>query len=433
MLRFFRSVPASGNLVATFLTVAWLVPAIAVEPANTDIRQWGRFRGANGVAGIEKCDVPLPWKAEDVAWQVELPGTGNGSPIFYGDQVFIMAADPENAERHLLSYRLTDGHQLWHKRIESKPYHLHARSSYASSTPCLNESAVFFCWATPESMTLLALNHAGEELWKREGEDLGTYTSQHGFGASPALFGKTLVVLNSQDTQELPPDVKPGASQVMAFDSETGKQKWATPRAASRACYGAPTLFKDSSGVDALLFCNTGDGLFALELETGKPLWNANVFGKRCVSSPVVVGDLAIGTEGSGGGGNVLYGVDLNNGHEVKLKVDRSAPYVPTPVAKDSLLFLWGDAGIVSCVRLPDGDTLWSKRIGGNVSSSPVIAGDKLIGIAEDGTVTVLAASSGFNELGSVKLGSTCRSTPALSEHFMLLRTDKHLLCIGKP
>ena len=53
MLRFFRSVPVSGNLVATFLTVAWLVPAIAVEPANTDIRQWGRFRGANGVAGIE--------------------------------------------------------------------------------------------------------------------------------------------------------------------------------------------------------------------------------------------------------------------------------------------------------------------------------------------------------------------------------------------
>ncbi len=425
------SLPVPKVFIAIFATIASIVPAMAVEPTNTDVRQWGRFRGANGVGGVEKCDVPLPWKAEDVAWEVELPGTGNGSPIFYGDQVFIAAANPETAERHLLSYRLKDGHKLWDKRVESKPYHLHARSSYASSTPCLNDSAVFFCWATPDSMIVMALNHAGEELWKLE--DLGTYTSQHGFGASPALFGKTLVVLNSQDTADLPPGTKPGESQVMAFDCETSKLKWATPRTASRACYGAPTLYKDSSGADALLFCNTGDGLFALDLETGKPLWNANVFSKRCVSSPVIVGDLAIGTEGSGGGGNVLYAVDVNGKHEVKLKVDRSAPYVPTPVAKDSLLFMWGDAGIVSCLQLPGGDTLWSKRIGGNVSSSPVIAGDKLIGIAEDGTVTVLAASSGFNELGSVELGATCRSTPAVSEHFILIRTDKKLICIGKP
>ncbi len=403
--------------------------SLAAEPGN-GANQWGRFRGENGQASVEQCDVPLPWLPADVAWEVDLPGTGNGSPVYYGDQVFLMAANPETAERHLLSYRLTDGHKLWHKKIESTPYHVHARSSFASCTPCVNESAVYFAWATPENITLVAMSHDGQELARR---DLGSYISQHGFGASPVLFGKTLLLFNSQAAEQLPEGVTPGQSRVMAFDSETLADKWVTPRTTTRACYGLPALYKDASGVDALLFCNTGDGFFALNLETGAPLWNTKVFTKRCVSSPVIVGDLAFGTEGSGGGGNILFGVDLNGEHKIQLEIDRSAPYVPTPVAKDNLLFLWGDAGIVSCIHLPDGDVLWSKRIGGNVSSSPVIAGDKLIGIAEDGTVTVLAASSGFNELGSVQLESTCRATPALSEHFMLLRTDTKLICVGKP
>ncbi|MEO8272208.1 MAG: PQQ-binding-like beta-propeller repeat protein, partial [Aureliella sp.] len=109
------------------------------------------------------------------------------------------------------------------------------------------------------------------------------------------------------------------------------------------------------------------------------------------------------------------------------------APYVPTPVALGELLFLWGDTGIVSCVKLPSAEVLWSKRIGGNVSSSPVIAGNKLIGIAEDGTVTILSATPEFSELGSIKLNETCRATPALSQHFILLRTQSRMLCIGSP
>lgn len=412
------------------LLVPPLMFAAGLEAAEPSAQAWGQFRGVNGVGSVEKCDVPLPWQPADVAWQVELPGTGNGSPVYYGDKVFLMAGNPDTAERHLLAYGLKDGQLLWQHRIPSEPYRLHARSSYASCTPCVNESAVFFSWATPDNLTLAAFAHDGQQLWKKE---LGPYVSQHGFGASPVLFDKTLVLLNSQDAEELPPGQPPGQSRVMAFDSQTGEEKWSTPRTTTRTCYGVPTRFKDASGVDALLFCNTGDGVFALNLETGAPLWNNKVFSKRCVSSPVIAGNLAIGTEGSGGGGNILYGVALDGSHELKLKVDRSAPYVPTPVAKDDLLFLWGDAGIVSCIKLPDGEVLWSKRIGGNVSSSPVIAGDKLIGIAEDGTVSVLAASMGFNELGSVKLGSTCRATPALGEHFILLRTDTHLVCVGKP
>ncbi|MCA9132397.1 MAG: PQQ-binding-like beta-propeller repeat protein [Planctomycetales bacterium] len=426
--------PAIARLLVIVVSLAAIPLGSAYCPGNEPAAEkWTRFRGENGAGILEQCNVPLPWQPSDVAWELNLPGKGNGSPTIYGDQAFVMSAHPDTAERYLIAVDVKTGQELWRKSYPSHPHHLHARSSYASCTPCVNGSAVFFAWGSTDGITLVALSHGGEELWRRV---LGpSYPSQHGFGASPVLFGNTLVLMNSQNEGEgdLPPGVPAGQSSVMAFDSQTGESLWTTPRTTTRVCYGAPAQFKDASGVDALLFCNTGDGIFALSLDDGKPLWNSKVFVKRCVSSPIIVGDLAIGTEGSGGGGNILYGVDLHGTHEVKLKIDRAAAYVPTPVAKGDLLFLWGDKGIVTCVRASQGEVLWSKRIGGNVSSSPVIAGDKLLGIAEDGTLTVLAASEKFEELGSVKLEETTRAVPALHPNFILIRTQSRLLCVGHP
>ncbi len=432
MIRDFFSISCRGaalQLVCISITCC-VVDARVLPAQEPKSPTWGQFRGAKNTGRLANCDVPLPWQAEDVAWEASLPGKGNGAPSIFGDRIFLMSANADNATRYLQAFDVKNGHVLWTHAFPSEPYHLHARSSYASCTPCVDETAVYFAWATPKSLTLIALKHDGEELWKK---DLGPYVSQHGFGASPVLFGDTLVLFNSQQAQELPSGAEPGVSRVMAFHAKSGQEKWVKPCTSTRACYGTPTMFRDSSGVDALLFSDTGEGMFAIDLETGTPLWNSRVFDKRCVSSPLVVGDLAIGTEGSGGGGNILFGVDIHGTHELKLKIDRSAPYVPTPVAHGELLFMWGDTGIVSCIRLPSGDVLWSKRIGGNVSASPVIAGEKLIGIAEDGTVTVLSASEKFHEFGNVKLEDTIRSTPALSEHFLLLRTDNRLICVGKP
>lgn len=389
---------------------------------------WNRFRGENGWGIIAESSVPLPWTSDDVAWTVKLPGKGNGSPIIQGNNVYVLSADPNTAERYVLSYDLISGDERWRKSYPSAPHALHTRSSYASSTPCADESAVYVTWAAPTGLVVKAFSHAGEELWSRE---LGPYVSQHGFGGSPILWENLLIVLDSQDAFDLPEGVSPGQTMVFAFDSKTGKTVWQRPRETTRVCYGVPAVLKTAAGKDALVMAETGDGLFALDAQTGAPLWNRKTFTKRSVSSPLVVGDLVIGSEGSGGGGNVLFAVNSKS-HEVVFEVRKAAPYVPTPVAKDDLLFLWSDNGIVSCLEWTTGQLVWSERVGGNVSSSPVIVGDKLVGIAEDGTVTVLAADREFQQLGEVKLGESIRSTPALREDCMLIRTDSSLVRIGR-
>jgi outer membrane protein assembly factor BamB len=414
-----------SSVLVVIITALWL----DYSTAKIASAQWDRFRGANGAGTVDQCNVPLPWSEGDVAWRVNLPGKGNGSPIVVGDKVFIMSADPTSAERYALAYSLTTGKELWRKPFASKEHKLHTRSSYASCTPCASSDSVYFAWATPDSLIVKSLSHAGQEQWTKE---LGRYISAHGFGASPILVDDKLILPNSQDAEELPPGVAPGESSIIALEAATGEIAWETPRKSVRTSYGTPTVVTDDNGKKVLIFAETGDGFFALDAATGKPLWNKQVFSKRCVSCPVVVGNIVIGTEGSGGGGNVLFGVDLRGNHDLVYEIKRSAPYVPTPVSKGDLLFLWSDNGIVSCVDAKSGEQRWSERIGGNVSTSPVIAGDKLIGIAEDGTVTVLSATSNFKKFGEVKLGETTRSTPLVSTNYILLRSDSKLVCVGR-
>ncbi len=293
---------------------------------------------------------PATLDGKDVAWSVKVPGKGNSSPIIQGDHAYLLSADPASAERYVLAYDLKDGKEVWRASFPSTTHPLHTRSSYASSTPCADENAVYASWGAPDGVMVKAFSHAGKELWTR---NLGRYVSQHGFGNSPILADGKLILVVSQDALELPEGVAPGQTMVFALDPQTGKSIWETPRETTRVCYGVPTTMQDDAGRELLLMNETGDGIFALDIKTGSPVWNRKTFTKRCVSSPVIIGDLVIGTEGSGGGGNMLFAVDTKRNHEMVFELRKAAPYVPTPVGRGNLMFLWDDKGIASCVGLP--------------------------------------------------------------------------------
>ncbi len=416
----------SSSFIASGLLVS-LTAGIAVGESN-----WNRFRGDNGSGVMAQCTAPLPWNDSDVAWRIDLPGKGHSSPIIQGDRVFILSADGTSAQRFVLAYDLATGKELWRESFDSETHKLHTFSSYASSTPCADSNAVYVAWGAPTSLAVKAFSHDGKELWSR---DLGRHVSGHGFGGSPMRVGDLVIVLDSQDAEELPPNMSPGQSSVVALNAATGKLVWRTPLATKRTCYSVPSVTLGPDGKEIVLVNETAEGICGVDVKTGQPVWKRSVFSKRSVSSPLVVGNLVIGTEGSGGGGNILFAIDTNNNHELVFDIRRSAPYVPTPVALGNLLFMWEDKGIVSCVELPGGSVVWSQRIGGNAFTSPVIAGDKLIGVAEDGTVSILSAARDYKLLGKVKLPlkpeETVRATPALREDCVLIRSESQLFRIG--
>ena len=222
---------------------------------------------------------------------------------------------------------------------------------------------------------------------------------------------------------------KPGTSKVIAVNRSTGETIWETPVTSTRVCYGVPVV-RDGKVICA----NTGDGVYALSLQTGKLLWRLPVFGMRCVSSPIVAGDLVIGSSGSGGGGNHMVAVrmptDASGQPEQVYRIDKSAPYVPTSVVHDGAMFVVDDNGIASCFDVATGDVEWTARIGGNFGASPILLGDKVLVISLDGEATVFRASRSFEKIDEVDLGGPVGATPAFADGRLLLRVGTELRCL---
>jgi outer membrane protein assembly factor BamB len=400
----------------------------------TQAQDWTRFRGPNGQGASEASTIPATWTDSDYNWSVELPGKGHSSPVVWGTKIFLLSADPDNATRYMLCLNAADGKTLWKREYPTQTHHLHVRSSYASCTPAVDEKFVYVAWSDPEHTWFKAFDHTGIEVWSR---DLGTWVSQHGFGTSPVIVGDIVALSCSQEQSDPknPNSPKPKESFIVGVDRHTGEVRWRTERVVDSAAYTVPCLRKNENGKDELVYCSQGEGIFALDPATGKENWAyPKAFNLRTVSSPVLVGDLVLGSCGSGGGGSRVVAIKPGKAAEGVYEVKKEAPYVPTPVAYGDLVFLWSDKGIVNCIQGGDGKVLGTKRLSGvnsGFSGSPIRVKDKLYCMDEGGQVYVLSADKELKELGRIPLGEESRSTPAVAGGRMYLRTISHLYSIG--
>lgn len=404
-----------------------LAMALALPAAG---QEWARFRGPNGAGESETKSIPASWTEKDLNWKIELPGIGHSSPTLWGEKLFLLSADPNSATRYVLCIDAKTGKQIWRRDYPGVPHHLHVNSSYGSVTPACDAERIYVAWSDPDFTRLMALDHSGQEVWTI---NLGPWISQHGFGCSPMLYDDLVVLNCSQEDSKRPGDPKPTASFIVAVEKSTGKIRWRTDRKIDSASFSVPTVRKNEAGQDELL-CNTqGEGLFALDPKTGKENWAAPVLSMRSISCPMFVAGLVFGTTGSGGGGHYLVTVKPGKEPQEEYRVKQNAPYVSSPVCRGNLMFLFEDRqGHVSCIDAATGKVVWFKpRVGATFYGSPVRAGDKIFCVDTEGTVVCIAADKEFKELGRTELKEQCRSTPAIANGCMYLRTISHLYCVG--
>jgi len=403
--------------VLALLLLPWAVYA-------ADVDNWPRFRGPNGAGTSDAAAIPAQWTEKDFNWKVELPGGGHSSPVVWGDRIFVTSGMEDTGRRIILCLKAADGSVLWKHEYESSACKMNGLNSYASVTPAVDADYVFVAWAVPEKYTVAALDHAGREVWQR---DLGPWVSQHGQGASPIVWGDLVIVPNDQD----------GTSFLVALDRKTGRTRWQTERKSGKAAYATPCLFGPADSPQVVLG-STAEGLYGIDARTGKPLWAVpDVFPtpKRVVASPVVVGGLILDQCGEGGIALHLVAVrppaKEGGKAEVAWKIAKPPAYVPMAVAKGDLVFLWGDAGTVACVRAASGEEVWREKVGGNYFGSPVCVGGRLYCISTKGEVVIVAAAEKFELLARNPLGEKSHATPAIAGGRMYLRTWSHLFALA--
>lgn len=407
----------------------------AVATANLVVtagaQEWTRFRGPNGTGISPTAGVPVVWTEKDFAWRVPISGASHSQPVGWGDRLFLLTALAEGKERAIICVRKSDGKELWQKSYPLPMARLgNKNTGYANTSPVVDAERVVACFVSNDHFWVRAFDHAGHELWSR---DLGTFAAQHGHGASPMIYEGNVIVTNDQD----------GVSSVVALDTKTGAVTWTSPRAAGRnaniaTAYGTPITHRRADGTVELLLTSQSHGVSSLDPTTGALNWDSPVFDKRMVASPIVAGDYAIGSCGSGAGtGNYLSAIKLGGKGtvgqtHVAYTLRRATPYVPTPLFHDGRLYLISDAGIASAIEAATGKEIWSERLPrAEFFSSPVLIAGKIYCATTKGEMIVLATGDTFQELGRSPLGEGTHSTPCVDGGRLYVKTFTHLVCIA--
>jgi outer membrane protein assembly factor BamB len=416
----------------------WFLYLLTVLTTAGFAQEWTRFRGPNG-SGISAAK-GIPTKLDEGAlnWKATLPGSGHSSPVLWGEKLFVTSTGDKAGGISVLCLNATDGKLEWKKDFSHSPFQKHALNSFASSTPAVDAGRVYVLWNEPEHYFLTTLDHQGKQLWQR---DLGPFVSQHGSGVSPMLCDGKVIVANFQDdparTEGPSPGPSAGKSSIMALDAANGKTLWEIPRKTVVVAYSTPCVYQPP-GAAPVLVCNSqSHGFTALDPQTGKIAWEyPDAFNKRTVSSPVIAGDIILGSCGSGGGGNVLAAIHApKSGSKDKptlaYEIKKAAAYVPTSVYKDGLIWMWSDAGILTCLDAKSGEIKYQERVGGNFFGSPVWNEGRLFCVSKTGELVVVEASDKFNVLNRYDLHETCESTPAIAAGKLFVRTEKAVWAFG--
>ncbi len=426
------------GMTVKFCCHVWAVFAVgllATSPVFAD--SWPGFHGPDARGIAPEGQLPLLGESTKPIWTQTLGSRDVGSPIVVNDRIYLLRSDPQAAMISLDCRNLSDGELVWSVQKPQQVYHLHLRNTLASATPAADDDHLYWAYSDGRHTWLIATGYDGQEVWTR---DFGRWQSQHGFGTSPLVVGDQVVLFYSQQAEQLKPGDQPGQSRMISVDRATGETRWETELASTRTSYGVPAIVRDDNGRPTMLVAaNTGNGIFGLDPSDGRLLFDSDVFDKRCCSSPLLFGNLAIGTCGSGGGGNQLVAVELpslesgNTGSDTEARevyrVTSGAPYVPTSVISNGLIFAVDDRGIASCIDAKTGKTQKRQRLGGNYGASPILAGDRWLVISLDGVATVMSADQEMSVLSVKELGLPVGATPAIADGRLLIRAGDQLLC----
>ena len=414
------------------LSLAAALACTFVFAISADAQEWTRFRGENG-AGVGKAKgMPANITIADYKWIVELSGSGHSSPILWGKDLFLTITDKDDAQkRRLVCYNSENGKVKWKWVVPFKSHKQHRFNNFSSSTPAVDGKHVYLFWGTGDRTVAVAVDHSGKKVWSTE---FSGFTSDHGTASSPVLVDGLVIIQSEHKDEE--------RSAIIALDSASGKEVWRHERQnkkgeEEKTAYSTSVVYKGKDGKKQVLAVNSTHGFISLDAKTGELLWQYNPgFKQRSVGSIGLSGDVVFATLGSGGGGKECAALKPGvAGEKVKklYELDRKGlPYVTTPLAYKGLFFLWGDGGILTCVKAETGKQLYQERVApGTFFSSPIVVDGKIYCGSREGKMVVVAASEKYEHLGTSKLMSGVHATPAVANGKMFIRTDTHLICLG--
>ena len=410
-----------ASLVACVLTSLGACCWVGIEVRADE--PWANWRGPgqNGVSG--DAQGPLRWsESTGIRWKTPLSGSGIASPIVFGDAVVTTTAEgARQNELHVVSFDRYTGAVRWDRRLwGTAPTLFHAtKSGMASPTPATDGKHLYAFFGTGD---LFCLELDGRLRWQRSlAEEYGSFENRFGHTSSPVLDGELLIVQCDHY----------GASYLLAVDKRTGANRWKVDRPGVWHSWSSPQI-NSTDGHRELLVCSS-EAIEAFDVRDGLPRWKVRGLQRECIPTAVVgLGRVFAVSGPKGKTFSIRPGGlgDVTDTH-VDWVVARGGPFVPSPILVGDQLYLVDDQGIATCLEARTGKRVWQKRLPGEYTVSPVAAGDRIYFINDAGDTTVVKAfTRQFEELARNSLGEPVYASPALTGGRLYLRGAKHLYCV---
>jgi len=398
------------------------------QPAAS--QNWTEFRGPAGTGISAAKNLPLQWsESENIQWKLEVHGKGWSSPVSWGNQLWLTTATEDGKKLYAICVDRSTGTVIHDILVfeNKEPRFCHPTNSYASPTPTIEKGRVYVHFGSYGTACLDS--NSGEILWTRRDLPCNHW---RGPGSSPIIDDENLIM--AYDGYDL--------QFVVAMNKRTGKTAWkrdrnidyGTDNGDRKKAYSTGTIiefdgrrqFISPSAVETISY----------DPATGKEFWRVRHGGMNAAIRPLIGKNLLYIAAGSGPTSLIAIrpdgSGDITNTH-MEWSSGKAVPKRPSPLLIGDRLFLLNDEGIASCLDASSGETVWQQRVGGGGSyrSSPIYSEGKIYWFSLEGEAHVLAADDEYKLLATNKLDNGCQASPVPVGNVLYVRTTKHLYAIS--
>lgn len=431
------------HAASRLLALACLCGATSAASAGN----WPQWRGPQGNGVTEEIDLPIAWNEQSgVQWKCPLPEWGNSTPAIWDDAIFLTSHEDD---RRLLLLKIDKqtGHIEWTREVGTGSclrgppgshrgrQKFHEDHNLATPSPVTDGELVVAHFGNGD---LAAYDFDGNLLWRRNLQrDHGRYTIWWGHGNSPVLYRNLVISVCMQDSCRDIQD-RPAPSYLVAHDKRTGQQKWKTMRmtgAVRENCdsYTTPVFRRAGGRVELVVM--GGQVLDAYDPATGAKLWHLpGLVGNRVIPSPVAARGMIYVTQGMRRALLAVKrgGYGERSRDDVLWRYEQGTSDSPTPVVFGELLLMISNNGVARCLDARTGQLKWKERLRGEYRASPLVAEGRVYFLNMVGRTTVVSASPRFDRLTENQLHDRTLASPAVSDGKIFIRGHKWLYCLRK-
>jgi outer membrane protein assembly factor BamB len=395
-----------------------------VPPDGDGVKYWPRWRGASGQGVVADGDYPDQWSDTDnVRWKVDVPGSGNSSPILWADRIFLTTAYDSGARRAIVCFDRKDGTKVWEASApQANAEKPKDKNGWASGTATTDGERVYAYFG---NHGVLCVDFAGKQVWHAGFGEMDAY---HGMACSPLLYKDKLILFQDHRSKS--------GSFVVALDKRTGKEVWKTPRK-EKVGWGSPVAVS-VNGKDQIIV-SSEYRVYAYDPADGSVLWTCGGNLVEVTPTPVVGHGMLFCCSGRAGPTLAIrpFGTGDLTKSNVAWKSIKGSPFIPSPLLYGDYLYMVDDTvSVVTCFEAKTGTLKWRERLGAEVkhgfSASPVGVNGKVFFTNDEGDTFVLKAGPECDVLHINRIKAKTLASPALLDGCWYIRTEHQLYCIAK-